>query len=370
MKLSDEQIGAELRALREVPSEEFAAELDAWAAEGFPSLQQLEKPSRAPSQLSRARQSIARRPALAALAGAAAVVTVVGLSVAAYLEMNRTSRSGDALFSAPESRTDSAPQTAAPADIGAAVPLSKGAQDRVSSLPPVQPVPPGSRPRNDRPQIQELSASLGLSTDPDELQGAADGVVEVTNRYDGLVDSSDVRVGGRQSHAAFSLRIPAEHVRDALDDFSQLGRVTLRDEASTNVTGAYVDAGKAYHEARAKVDSLLAQLRSASSPAEAAAIRQQLVPARQQLTAAREALRGLKGRVAYAPVSVQIRSDGDGSWSIGDAADDAVGVLEAIAGAALIALAVLLPIAALFILGGLGARELSRRRREATLDRT
>jgi hypothetical protein len=360
MKLSDEQIGAELHALREVPSEEFAAELDAWAAEGFPSLKQRDEPSKP-----RPRKSlIGRRPVLAAMAGACVIVAVLSVSVAVYLNERNGSDGATPLSSDDFSAV---PESGALRDqSGAAVSGSAG----TSTIQPSPAPPGGSRPRNGRPQIQELSASLGLSTDPDELQGAADGVVEVTNRYDGFVDSSDVRVGGRQSHAAFSLRIPAEHVRDALDDFSQLGRVTLRDEASTNVTGAYVDAGKAYHEARAKVDSLLAQLRSAPSPAEAAAIRQQLVPARQQLTAAREALRGLKGRVAYAPVSVQIRADGDGSWSIGDAANDAVGVLEAIAGATLIALAVLLPIAALFILGGLGARELSRRRREATLDRT
>jgi hypothetical protein len=93
------------------------------------------------------------------------------------------------------------------------------------------------------------------------------------------------------------------------------------------------------------------------------------VPARQELVAARAALREMKNRVTYAPVSVQIRADGDGSWSIGDAADDAVGVLEAIAGTALITLAVLVPLAALLALGSLGAREFGRRRREATLDR-
>src|SRR5215207_5364817 len=36
MRLTDEQIGAELRALRETPSEEFAATLDSRAAAGFP----------------------------------------------------------------------------------------------------------------------------------------------------------------------------------------------------------------------------------------------------------------------------------------------------------------------------------------------
>jgi Domain of unknown function (DUF4349) len=364
MRLTDEQIGAELRALRETPSEDFAAELDAWAAEGFPSAKDLDRPKAGRHGF---RSFIGQRPILAGLAGSAVTVMVVGVSVAAYLKGNDTSgplgASGDDLGVVHESGELS----------GQGAPAKSRLQEQapgVAAEPLIAPAPPtGSRPRIGRPQVQELSASLGLSTDKDQLQAAADGVVEVTNRYDGFVDASDVRVGGRQSLASFSLRIPAADLRAALDDLSQLGRVVLRDEASANVTGAYVDAGKAHREAQAKVDSLLAQLRDASSPSEAADIRQQLVVARQQLAAARDALRGMKQRVTYAPVSVQIRADGDGSWSIGDAADDAVGVLEATAGAALIALAVLVPIAALLILGWLGGREFSRRRRETALDR-
>jgi Domain of unknown function (DUF4349) len=347
MRLSDEQIGAELYALRETPDPSFAATLDRRVSAGFPAAQ------RKAGDRELTWKMLA--PALAGLAAVALVVVVVSSS------NNGGQDSSDAI------------QSVAPSDTIAPAPgpeQSKvGAAAAGTAVPPIAPAPPnGSRPRNSRAQIQQLSASLGLSTDADELQGAADGVVEVTNRYDGFVDASDVHVGGRQSHAFFSLRIPASDLRNALDDLSSLGRVTVRDEGSTNVTGAYVDTGKAFREARAKVDSLLAQLRTAD-PSEAAAIRQQLVPARQQLVAARAALREMKNRVTYAPVSVQIRADGDGSWSIGDAADDAVGVLEAIAGTALITLAVLVPLAALLALGSLGAREFGRRRREATLDR-
>lgn len=360
MRLSDEQIGAELRALREVPSEQFAAELDAWAAEDFPSLKQLDEARKPRVSL---KTLVSRRPVLAAMAASAVIVTVVGISVAAYLKEHNTttpfSGSGDNFSAVPESgelRDQSLSQS-----------RTAGASAGVQAASPAPPT--ASRPRNGRAQIQELSAALGLSTDANKLQEAADGLVEVTNRYDGFVDSSDVHTGGSNAHAFFSLRIPAAHLRDALDDLSSLGRVTVRDEGSANVTGAYVDAGKAYREARAKVDSLLEDLQNASNPSEAAAIRQQLISARQEFAAARAALRGIKGPVTYAPVSVQIRSAGDSSWSIGDAADDAVGVLEAIAGATLITLAVLVPLAALLALGWLGARELSRRRREAALDR-
>jgi hypothetical protein len=346
MRLTDEQIGAELYALRETPNESFAASLDRRVDAGFPAAKSRDR------QLTWGRLGLV----LAPLAAAAAVVLVISNN-------NQMNGTGDDAISGAARPERIAPATGEELQGRAAAPTE-------TVVPPVAPaLPDGSRPRNGRAQIQELSAALGLSTDAGKLQEAADGVVEVTDRYDGFVDSSDVHVGGRQSHASFSLRIPAADLRNALDDLSDLGRVTMRDEGSVNVTGAYVDAGKAFREARAKVDALLGQLRSADSPAEAAAIREQLVPARQELAATRAALRGVKQRVTYAPVSVQIRADGDGSWSIGDAADDAVGVLEAIAGAALIALAVLVPIAALLVLGWLGARELSRRRREATLDR-
>jgi hypothetical protein len=365
MRLTDEQFGAELNALRELPSERFAAELDAWAAEGFPSLKQLEEPKAATAKRGHRKGFLGfvmQRPALSALAGGAAVVLIVGGSVAAYLasreNVSTDSLKGDPFLSAPSStngeingsaRVQSAPQSAA-------------------ALPPTEPLPPTSRPRNGRPQVQERTAQLGLASDSDKLQDAADGVVDVTERYDGFVDSSNVHTAGSRGRAHFQLRIPTQHLQDALSDLSDLGRVTLLNQGSNNVTGSYVDAGKAYADARANVHDLREQLRNASSPSEAAAIRAQLDMARQQLAAARAGLRGLKQRVAYTPVSVEITAQGDGSWSIGDAADDAVGVLEAIGGAVLIALAVLIPLGALLALGWLGTRELRRRRREAALD--
>ena len=361
MRLTDERIGAELRELRDTPSERFAAELDAWVAEGFPSLDELQQPSGARR---RVRNLLGGRPLLSASVAAVLIVLAVSVSIAVHLHDSRTQpsalreNSGETLSAVPNSSLRELP----PGVAGA------GSSQSASG---VQPAAPGSRPRNDRTQIQQLSAALGLATRADAVQRAADGVVDVTNRYDGFVDSSDVHVGGRQSHASFSLRIPATHVRDALDDLSGLGRVTVRDEGSNNVTGAYVDTGKAFREARSRVDSLLAQLRAAApASAQAASIRERLFAAREELAGTRTALRETKQRVTYAPVTVQIKADAEsGSWSIGDAADDAVGVLEAIGGGTLVTLAVLVPLSALLLLGWLGARELGRRRREATLDR-
>jgi hypothetical protein len=360
MRLTDEQIGAELHALRPTPGEEFAEKLDRLAAASFPAS------ARKPVGMPALRWS-RLAPALGALLVAAVVIAVVA------------SRSNDTSFTSPDGQGIQAigrsQNATGGAGGGAAATAQQGkgiapSQEVAPSPLPPTPVPPSAaRPHNGRPQIQERSASLGLSTDAGKLQDAADGVIQVTDRYDGFVDSSTVHAGGSIGHASFALRIPTIHVNDALADLSALGHVTARDEGSTNVTPAYTDAGKTFRDARAKVDSLRAQLQNASSPAEAAAIRQQLDAARDQLAAARAVLRGLKQRVALTPVQVEITAHGDGSWSIGDAAAEAVSVLEAIAGATLIALAVLVPLAALCALGWLGARELQRRQRESSLDR-
>jgi uncharacterized protein DUF4349 len=393
MMLSDEQIGAELRALRPTPSEPFSAELDAWAAAGFPSSSALTSRPEAsrhkgPSRLEaaarrlRGRRGGLPRPALVA-AASLFVVAVVAIAVGqsgsgGELASDQVGTAGDG---------SAAPSTAAPP--GAA--LDKGTAGRAESAPsgtveqvpsggtaippdgtaisPAPAPPNGERPRNGRPQVQERTASLGLSTDPGHVQDVADGVVEVTDRYQGFVDSSSVQATGERGRASFALRIPTSHLRDALANLSDLAHVTSRNEGSVNVTGDFVSAGERFSDARASVNALLADLEDASSASEIASIRQQLAAARPELAAARSELRGLKQRVALTPVNVTVAAHGDGSaWSIGDAADDAVDVLEAIGGAVLVTLAVLVPLAALSALGWLGLRELRRRRREAPLD--
>jgi hypothetical protein len=357
MRLTDEQIGAELHALRQTPDESFAAALDRRTAAGFP----VARDAKQNRELTWGR--------LLPVFGALAAVAVAAVVIANTGDRSGTFSGGGGRTA--QEATPSAPTAVAPKSAGGTsdAQIQKEIQSQATAAGSQATSAFGARPRNGHSQVQERSASLGLSTDADKLQDAADGVVQVTDRYDGFVDSSTVHVGGSRGHASFALRIPTAHLNDAMTDLSDLGHVTALDQGTTNVTSAYTDAGKAYREARAKVDSLLEDLNNAPTASEAASIHQQLDVARDQLAAARVALRELKQRVGLTPVSVQITAQGDGNWSIGDAADDAVGVLEAIGGAALIALAVLVPLAALLALGWPGARELSRRRREAPLDR-
>jgi hypothetical protein len=70
-------------------------------------------------------------------------------------------------------------------------------------------------------------------------------------------------------------------------------------------------------------------------------------------------------------VNVAVEGNGHksgGAWTPGDAANDALRVLEVTAGVLLIVLAVALPLALLGGAAGLAARSARRRRRESALD--
>jgi hypothetical protein len=145
--------------------------------------------------------------------------------------------------------------------------------------------------------------------------------------------------------------------------------VTARNEGTLDITAPFVSAEERFDEAKAEVDSLLAQLAEADSPDETAAIKADLAPARATLAAVRSELAQLKQRSEFSRVSVTITGDGDSDgWSLGDAADDALSVLSDIAGAILIALAAIVPLALIAAAVWFGTKGLRRRRRESALD--
>jgi Domain of unknown function (DUF4349) len=373
MRLTDEQIATELRALRDKPSERFAAELDAWAAEGFPSAKRVKTDvegaragllSRTGARIRRLRE----RPLLPALAGAASIVLVVGVSIAVLSDRDGArdiSRGGD---SGVESLgTDEA----APGSAGVAPEQEPSTAIEPAAPTTVQPIPPGrtDQLKPGRERVQERSASMELSTESDQVDDVSDGVVQVTDRYDGIVVSSNVNTSDSQGLASFDLRIPTQNLQAALTELSDLAHVSSRNEGSLDITAPFASAEERFDDAKAEVDSLLDQLADADSPAEVAAIREQLRLARQELAAARAELGALKQRADFSRLSVTVLGDGDGDgWSIGDAADDAVDVLETLGGATLITLAVLLPLSVLGFLIWLGFRQTRQHRRESALD--
>ncbi len=369
MRLTDEQIGAELHALRETPTERFAAELDSRVAEGFPSTT-----GEARTRGWRERLGPLGRPRLA-FAGAATLLLalIVSVAVIGSLEDDVRESSLDSGGDAGEVSPPEATKQPAPAGVGddrlsqESAP-SSGAAIEPAPVPGVPPVPQEQlKPGQER--IQERSASMTLSTEPSEVDEVADGVVEVTERYDGIVVSSNVSTSDGSGRASFDLRIPTQNLQAALSDLSDLADVSSRNEGTLDITAPFVTAEERFGDAKAEVDALLEQLAEADSPSEIASIREQLRLARSELAAARSELGALKQRAEFSQLSLTVLGSGDGDgWSIGDAVDDSVDVLEALGGAALVTLAVLIPLGGLALLAWFAATRLRRRRRESALD--
>ena len=332
-----------LVAERPEPRPEFAAELDARAAEGFAG--------------SRSRLRLPAMPALAGATAVALVAAVVGVSSV----LDR------------ESATIEDP---APAPSGLSGERAIGGER------------PGARDaaREDAPQSLESSAAEGvapnrrkvartaaltLSTAPADVREVANGVVEVTHRYRGFVASSNVSSGeGEAAGGTFDLRLPARDLQPALDDLSELADVSSLTEGTEDITRRFATGRERIAELTEQRGRLRAKLDAADAPREKRALRLRLREVRGTLESVRRDLAAATERVRFVPVHVGIRADGeepDPGWSIGDALDDAVGVLEVAVGVTLVALAGALPIAVVAVLLWLAARAWVRGRRERAL---
>jgi hypothetical protein len=268
------------------------------------------------------------------------------------------------LLASPASRDqagrESAPsQSAAPAPSTASPPSS----------PPLAGVAPGKRRRE-----VERSAELVLSTQRGRIEDVSDRVVQVVDRHGGFVLSSSVSSGARSNAgASFDLRIPTARLDAALADLSELSHVRSRTQGSRDVTAEFTSPRRRLADALAERRGLLRQLARADTPNETAAIRARLRAVNRRANRAQAELRRLRERVTYAAVSVAVRpgavaGSSDDGWSLGDAARDALSVLGAIAGAAIVALAVAVPAAIVALLAWFAYRAVLRRRREQALD--
>jgi hypothetical protein len=213
-----------------------------------------------------------------------------------------------------------------------------------------------------------------LSAPRGRIEDVADRVIQVVDRHGGFVLSSSVSSGSRSNAgASFDLRIPTTRLDAAVADLSELSHVRSRTQGSRDVTAEFTSPRRRLADALAERRGLLRQLARADTPNETAAIRARLRAVNRRANRAQAELRRLRERVGFAAVSVTVRpgagaASGDDGWSLGDAARDALSVLGAVAGAAIIALAVAVPAAIAALLTWLAYRAVVRRRREQVLD--
>jgi len=321
--------------------------LDAGVAAGFP-------------KAARPKRRLARR-ALPFLAGAAATLVVVGGVGFAVLHEQREDISSFSQNSAVlPSAAEDGDKTLSPATQESLT--GSSASDDSAAAPAKRKV--------------ERAVDLALTVQPGALQDAADGVVRVTQGAGGYVAASQVSARGRGGDATFTLRVPTARLDTAIARLAKLGHVASLDQGSRDITSTYTSAADRLGDARGERRALLRALAKAETAGEIAALRERIAQNRSTIATLQARLAKVRGRADLATVRATIHAPrhaaagatDDGGWSPGDAAGDALRVLEVVAGVLIVAAAILVPVGLLAGLAAWAARGLRRRRRERALD--
>lgn len=379
----DDQLIADLQALRPTPRLRFAAELDERAAAGFPRRSRLPQPD-----LSRLRNLSPMRMLIPA---AGVAVIVVAVTTALLVSSEGQDSASRTLFS---SREEAAPQphssplnfngsghygaaTGAPSASSAAEAATEEAESGVTFSKEVPNIPAKAPNMEIRPSLHhravERSAEITLAADPKDVDDDASRVFEAVHANNGIVMRSSTQEGRPgEAGATFDLLIPSAKLDDAMATFSEIDAVRSRHEATADITAPTVTAAELLKESRSRIDSLLSQLGTAETEEEREAIEAELRHERRHAGRLAGQLDHLHERTDFSRVSLRIETGGNdessgGAWGVDDALHDAGHVLTVAAAVTLVALAVLGPIALIAFLAWLAHRAWIRRERRRVL---
>jgi hypothetical protein len=384
-----EELVHDIRATAPEMSPGFAARLEHEVSEGFPT------PREQPSRVHRP----GRRWLLLPAAGSLAAVVVALVVVLGGGRDEPTVAGPSSLGSAPSEQAS--PASGAPTEPGAAAEpdastqpdastAGRGAAQSSQAVAPsgpaadlAAPAPttsPAARSKAIAPQASrkvQRSASIALQTTDARFDATTDAVNTTVARFGGIVASSQIGASDESGgEASFDLRIPTDRLDRALAALAKLGHVTERSQSLGDITSSFASAQERLTDARAERRGLLRALARATTQAQIDSLKAQLRSAGSRIAGLKGQLASLRRRADLATVSLTVRGGGDsggatgggGHWTPGDAAGDAVRVLEVLAGVTLIGLAVLLPAGLIGLAVALGLRLGRRRRREAALD--
>lgn len=389
----DDELAAELRALRPEPRPEFAAELDERAAAGFPRRSRGAHPS-----FSFDLSALQPRRLLMASGAVALLAIVVATALVATKDgTNENATSDQIALSNPEpQKADAgAPEAVERASQGASsgggsssggssgiqygseVPTIASAEgsSQAGTGAPIYGATAQEPSPERRPRAVERSAELVLGAAPGDVGEDTSEVFEAVHAHDGIVMRSTSREGkAGEAGARFELLIPSAKLSDALAALSAIDEVISRHEATTDITAPTVTTGELLRDSKARIDSLLAQLEEAETESEREVVEAELRQERRHRANLRASLQNLQRRADLSRVLVRIEtragdqsSDDGGAWGITDALGDAGQILAVAAAVTVVALAILGPIALIAFLAWLAHRAWVRRERRRVL---
>jgi len=320
-----------------------------------------------------ARPRIAAGMASATIAGLVVLVLVLSGPRGHGVESGAGSGAGGATagVKAPSSTTSSAPASS-PAVTQAGAPTHASAEPaKAGDLVPAGVAPPAAPPG----RVQQLAASIGLSTSPGEVQSVSDAVARLAVRDEGYVQSSHVQVQRHgSSEANLTLRLPSARLSAALAAIARLAPVSSESQSLQDITDTYDAARQRLDDANAERRALIRALAAATTQGQIDSLRERLSQTRSAIAQDQSALQVVSQRASSAEVEVTVLADGGATASAGEGLTlhrglhDALRVLTVALVIALIAAAVLVPLA-LLIAALAGAHRVWRRhRRERVLD--
>jgi hypothetical protein len=362
----------QLRATKPTPRGEFAEALDAKVAERFAA----DRAVRATGEdgfgqvrdRARLRPHLSRiHPALGiALAGA--VLAAVAVPIA--LSGSETNRAQTSVHAPPrEAQSAPAGPVAAPAEPARAprlaAPSANSANGRQSTPAAAAAIPPSRQ--------VERTATLDLGVAPSSIQSTSQQVFTLVSSYGGYVRQSNVSSGGAYGGASFDLRIPSSKLAGAMAALSHLGHVRSENDTTNDLTDQFNSLQGSLAGLQAERASLLKQLAGASEPRQEAALKARLRALDGRISNVQRELAALRDRVSYTSLALTLSAETpvgskQGDLTPGGAARDAGQILEAALAVLVIAVAAVVPLAALALAAWLLVVSTRRRMREQALD--
>ena len=227
-----------------------------------------------------------------------------------------------------------------------------------------------------RSRLVHRTAALELATPAGSLPRVAREVVVLTGRRGGVVASSFVDARGPASRASFSIRVPSARLAPLIADLSTLASLRALTQQTNDVTSAHDRTLTLLARRRAERAALRARLAHVLTATQAHATRHRLAALDALIAADRAATDALlrEGRsaalhvvVVVGPAQKGAAGPAGGGNPLDGASRTALHALEELLAVALVALAILLPVAACVLGVWWCAASLRQRARERAM---
>jgi hypothetical protein len=203
------------------------------------------------------------------------------------------------------------------------------------------------------------TADLRLQVRRDTLRDVVADVTAVAGRQGGFVISTDV-TGQRARSGVLVIRVPAERFEQALDELSEMGKVTRESVSGQEVGQEFIDLEARLRNWRAQEIVLLQLMDRAQTVTETIRVQRELQQVQLEIERIRGRLGYLEDQTSMSTITVGLREEGiaaaDRPGSLERAWQRAVQTFMAIVTGAIVAAGAVLPFALLILAGWIAFR--------------